>query len=154
VSAPVNAFVLDCSIAVSWLVADETSAKTDRLLERLRDDGALVPALWHLELGNVLARAKNHERITTAQIAAIVELVNRLSITADTDHSRALKEVLSLARAESIPDHLLTPPIWNSPCGTESRWRRWTRRWSRRPTESLRSRTQRASTADSCIASR
>ena len=101
-SAPVSAFVLDCSIAVSWLVADEASAKTDRLLERLRDDGALVPALWHLELGNVLARAEKHRRITAAQIAAIVELVNRLPITADTDHGRALKEVLSLARAESL----------------------------------------------------
>jgi len=140
---------------VKQLLALRKKVKFGKLdWKTLRDDGALVPALWHLELGNVLARAKKHERITTAQIAAIVELVNRLSITADTDHSCALKEVLSLARAESIPDHLLTPPIWNSPCGTESRWRRWTRRWSRRPTESLRSRTQRASTADSCIASR
>jgi len=97
-----SAFVLDCSIAVSWLVADEASTKTDRLLERLRDDGALVPTLWHLELGNVLARAEKRGRMTAAQIAAIVELVNRLPIAADTDHSRALREVFSLARAESL----------------------------------------------------
>ncbi len=97
-----SAFVLDCSIAVSWLVEDEAGPKTDQLLEQLHDGGALVPGLWRLELGNVLVRAEKHGRITAAQITAMVELVDKLPITTDTDDSRALKEVLSLARAESL----------------------------------------------------
>ena len=48
-----STFVLDCSIAAAWLFEDEASPETDNLLERLREDGALVPTLWHLEVGNV-----------------------------------------------------------------------------------------------------
>ena len=45
-------FVLDCSIAVAWLFEYESTPQTDELLDRLKDSGALVPALWRLELGN------------------------------------------------------------------------------------------------------
>lgn len=98
-----SAFVLDCSIAVAWLFDDEASPETDALLERLRDDGALVPGLWRLELGNVLAHAERRNRITTAQIAAYLDLLDRLPIVTDTEtESRALREILTLARTESL----------------------------------------------------
>ena len=48
------AFVLDCSIAAAWLFEDEAHHETDKLLDHLRDGGALVPNLWRLEVGNVL----------------------------------------------------------------------------------------------------
>jgi len=97
-----SAFVLDCSVAVSWFFTDEASLKTDQLLEQLHNGGALVPSLWRMELGNVLARAEKHGRMTAAQITATVELVNKLPITTDMDDSRALREVLSLARTKSL----------------------------------------------------
>lgn len=97
-----SAFVLDCSVTISWFFTDEASPKTIQLLEQLRDSGALVPSLWRLELGNVLAHAERHGRITAAQITARVELVNDLPITTDMDNSRALREVLNLARTKSL----------------------------------------------------
>ena len=39
-----SGFVLDCSIAVSWCFEDEAAEATDALLERARDEGALVPS--------------------------------------------------------------------------------------------------------------
>ena len=49
-----TAFVLDCSIACAWLFDDEARPENDNLLTHLKDGGALVPNLWHLEVGNVL----------------------------------------------------------------------------------------------------
>lgn len=49
-----SGLVLDCSVAVSWCFEDEATPETEAILERVRDEGAIVPALWHLELGNVL----------------------------------------------------------------------------------------------------
>lgn len=98
-----SAFVLDCSVAVAWLFDDEASPETDALLERLRDDGALVPGLWRLELGNVLAHAERRSRITASQIAAYLGLLDRLPIVTDTEmESRALREILTLARTENL----------------------------------------------------
>ncbi len=98
-----SAFVLDCSIAIAWLFDDEASAETDALLDRLKDSGALVPALWRLELGNVLARAERHKRIAGAQIAADLALLDRLPIITDTEtENRAFREILALARTERL----------------------------------------------------
>ena len=98
-----NAFVLDCSITVSWLFADEVTPETDGLLDRLKDSGALVPALWRLELGNVLARAEKYKRITATQMAKHLDLLDRLPIATDTEtESRAFREILTLARTEGL----------------------------------------------------
>ena len=93
-----SAFVLDCSIAVAWLFDDEATPETDALLDRLKDDSALVPGLWHLETGNVLARAERHKRISGAQVAAHLDLLDRLPIVTDTEtQRRAFREILMLA---------------------------------------------------------
>ena len=98
-----SAFVLDCSIAAAWLFNDEASPETDALLDRLKNDSALVPGLWRLELGNVLAHAERRNRIAAAQIAAYLDLLNRLPIVTDTEtESRALREILTLARTENL----------------------------------------------------
>lgn len=96
-------FVLDCSITVAWLFEDESTPQTDELLDRLKDSGALVPALWRLELGNVLAMAERLKRITAAQIADYLDLLGRSPIVTDTEtDSRAFREILALARSEGL----------------------------------------------------
>lgn len=98
-----SVFVLDCSVTVSWLFADEASAPTDALLHRLREANALVPGVWHLEIGNVLAQAEQRRRITAAQVAGCLDLLRRLPIEVDVEtNRRALREVLSLARTQTL----------------------------------------------------
>lgn len=101
-----NAFVLDCSITIAWIFEDEATAETDALLDRLKDSEALVPALWRLELGNVLVRAERHKRIAATQIAAGLALLDRLPIVTDTEtETRAFHEILALARTERLTTH-------------------------------------------------
>lgn len=98
-----SGLVLDCSVAVSWCFEDEASPETDALLERVRDGGALVPALWHLELGNVLVQAERRKRLTAANTTTRLELIADLPIVTDDETpTRALREVLTLARAEGL----------------------------------------------------
>ena len=98
-----SAFVLDCSAAVAFLFEDEASPAADALLDRLKEDSAAVPALWRLELGNVLAGAERAGRISESQLIAYLELVRELPIVTDTaTDERALREVLALARKEGL----------------------------------------------------
>ena len=98
-----SAFVLDCSAAIAFLFEDEASPAADALLDRLKGDSAAVPALWRLELGNVLAGAERAGRISEPQLIAYLELVRELPIVTDTaTDERALREVLALARKEGL----------------------------------------------------
>jgi len=97
-----SAFVLDCSVAISWFEKNSIEENETRLEAQLRSQGAVVPALWHLEFGNVLAMSERRGQITAEQLVSIVEFVKELPITTETDYDRALDEVLDLARAESL----------------------------------------------------
>jgi len=98
-----SGLVVDCSVAVAWCFEDEASAAVDAILERVRDEGALVPALWHLELGNVLVQAERRGRLTAADTTTHLELIATLPILTDGETpERALREVLTLARAEGL----------------------------------------------------
>ena len=95
--------VLDASIAISWLFEDEASTVTDRLLERIRDEGAIVPGLWHLELGNVLLQAERRKRIGVDDVAVRLNLIADLPIVVDHETTgRAWREILFLARSVGL----------------------------------------------------
>ena len=95
--------VVDSSMALTWCFEDEASAQSDAIFERVRDDGAVVPALWHLELANVLLQAEKRGRIALGDVATRLKLISELPIT--TDHEtpmRAWREVIALARTENL----------------------------------------------------
>jgi predicted nucleic acid-binding protein len=55
--------VLDSSITVAWLYREEATKSVDQIFENLIEASAWVPALWHLEVANVLQigiRRKRH----------------------------------------------------------------------------------------------
>ncbi|MEO1018440.1 MAG: type II toxin-antitoxin system VapC family toxin [Pseudomonadota bacterium] len=96
-------FVLDCSVAITWCFADEATPQGDALLERLKQGGAIVPTLWHLEIGNVLVRAERRGRVTAAILQAQLALLRKLPITIDDQTTaRALTETLTLARNHQL----------------------------------------------------
>jgi predicted nucleic acid-binding protein len=99
----VTDFVLDASIALSWCFKNEATAGSDRVLERLAVEAASVPAIWHLEIANVLALSERRGRITQAQSTEFIGLLETLDIIIDEETpSRALGQVLTLARAERL----------------------------------------------------
>ncbi len=96
-------FVIDCSVAVTWCFEDEATPASDGLLDRLGEESVAAPAIWPLELGNVLVMAERRGRINATQIAEFVALLQELPVAIDEETPRrALDEVLALARAEGL----------------------------------------------------
>lgn len=96
-------FVLDRSVTMSWCFQDEARPETDALLERLRDEGAIVPSLWFWEVGNVLNTALRRGRVDAISVEGQLDVFAALPITADPDAAgQAWRATLRLARAEGL----------------------------------------------------
>lgn len=64
-------FVLDCSMTMAWVFPDEATEETDQLLESLISGRAFVPAIWPIEVANVLRIATSRGRIARDEWARI-----------------------------------------------------------------------------------
>jgi predicted nucleic acid-binding protein len=96
-------FVLDSSVAIAWLMPDETHDAADAICGRLIADPAIVPEVWPLEIGNVLLFARRRGRLTPPQVKAAVRRLLALPIEIDTGTSEhALSETLELANAYDL----------------------------------------------------
>jgi predicted nucleic acid-binding protein len=99
----VTAFVLDASITFCWCFDNEGTEAADRLLEHLRADEAAVPSVWYLEVSNTLALAERRGRITPADSAEFIDLLESLRIAVDDEtERRAFGQILDLARSEKL----------------------------------------------------
>jgi predicted nucleic acid-binding protein len=98
-----SGFVLDASVALAWCFDDESTPAAWALLDQLRTASAHVPALWALEIGNILLGAERRKRITQARSAEFVGILDELDIQVDPYvPGRALRDVLPLARAQRL----------------------------------------------------
>jgi len=95
--------VLDASMTLAWIYLDETTEAVVQAFEALREDGAWVPALWRLEVANVLQMNVNRRRHrATFRNAALAELA-LLPIHRDGDTDRhAWGETLRLAERHGL----------------------------------------------------
>ncbi len=70
--------VLDSSITLAWAYSDEMTEPVMQIFELLTQGGAWVPALWRLEVANVLemgVRRKRHDKnFRDATLADLAQL--------------------------------------------------------------------------------
>lgn len=98
-----SAFVLDASIAIAWCFEDEADPAVDALLDSLKAQGAVVPALWPLEVTNVLLQAERRGRITMVTVDGRLAAFEALPITVDTTlWLRIGAAILGLARLHGL----------------------------------------------------
>ncbi len=72
--------VLDASFTFQWLFEDEASAEGDAALASIRLGGAAVPALWPVEITNVLGLAERRGRLTPDGVAGALALLRPLPL--------------------------------------------------------------------------
>jgi predicted nucleic acid-binding protein len=84
---------------MSWCFEDEGSNYAQVVLESLEGGEAFVPAIWPLEVGNVLLVAERRKRLSQASTVRFLALLACLPITVEQETpERMLKEIISLAR--------------------------------------------------------
>lgn len=97
-------FVLDASVAMSWLLGDGVAtarAYAMGVLEAMKseDNRAIVPVVWNLEVANVIAKAEQNGLLVEAQSEAFLEMLSGLDIDVDSDTvATALSDTLQIAR--------------------------------------------------------
>ena len=95
--------VVDASMAIAWQFEDEATPAADAALERTVRDGAIVPAIWRLEVANVLRMAVRRKRCDEAFVDAAIARLDGLRIEDDIETSlHAWNETSALARSEGL----------------------------------------------------
>lgn len=96
-------FVMDNSVVMSWCFEDEGNRYAEAVLESLESAEAFVPAIWPLEVGNVLLVAERKKRLSQAEVVRFLALLGGLPITVEQEPpERMLKEIVSLAREHGL----------------------------------------------------
>jgi predicted nucleic acid-binding protein len=98
--------ILDCSMTMAWCFADESTAETAAVQDRLVSEAALVPSHWFLEVANVLAMAEKRKRISTEDASQFVRSLSALEIQVDDEAPRrAFDHLLPLCRNHGLTSY-------------------------------------------------
>jgi predicted nucleic acid-binding protein len=90
--------VLDSSATLTWIFSDESTPAIDAIFDQVAEQGAVVPALWMLEVANSLTVAVRRERITPQERSDALAVLSALEISIDPETERhAWKATLQLA---------------------------------------------------------
>ena len=92
--------VVDASVVISWLLDDENEPLAYEALERLVEEGAIVPELWHLETRNALLVAERRGRLSGQEVGERLGELNDLPIR--TDREPSLQSAFELARSHEL----------------------------------------------------
>lgn len=99
-------FVVDASVAMTWLFKDEITPATQKLLKDVSDNVALVPAWWFIEIANALVVAERKGRVGATEIADFIAVVESARIETDNEGPpRAFTHLLPLCRAHQLTSY-------------------------------------------------
>lgn len=78
-------FVVDASVAAAWFLPDEATPATEAALLATANTQVWVPALWMLEIGNLLISAQRRRRISDAKRVELVAAAAALRLRVDRE---------------------------------------------------------------------
>lgn len=95
--------VIDCSVTMAWCFREEADDYSKAVLESLYSSTGIVPAIWPLEVANVLLIAERRRRLTASDVLRFIDLLDDLSIIVDDETARrATKSILNVGRQHNL----------------------------------------------------
>lgn len=94
------AFVIDASVAASWLLPDERATQAEVAYGRLDEDNALVPWIWWFEMRNLFIVNERRGRIDGERTARALARLADLPIQIDDEVEETA--LLHLARTHRL----------------------------------------------------
>ena len=80
--------VLDGSVTLAWCMEDERTPLLISLLQQVVERGAMVPAIWRLEVASGLRNAVKRGRIIAAERSAMLAQFGVMNIVTDSETDR------------------------------------------------------------------
>jgi predicted nucleic acid-binding protein len=97
--------VIDASITAAWILPDERTDAAVEIERRVVAEGAVVPAIWTLEIASVLLMAERRGRTDAASVTKALAVLQDMPIlVVPGSLAEDLTVVAALAR-----DHRVTP---------------------------------------------
>lgn len=82
-------FVVDASVGFGWVHQSQATPETDQLLNEVAAGArVVVPALWYLEMSNVLLMAQRRHRLNASQRKSALEKLTAMQFTIDEEGTR------------------------------------------------------------------
>ncbi len=78
-----SGLVVDASVSAAWLLPEEATPYTESMLQATADHEVWVPALWLLEMGNLLISAQRRKRFDAAKRRELVMAASALRLRVD-----------------------------------------------------------------------
>lgn len=98
-------FVLDASVAATWAFEDEITPYADQVLAALDTESAVVPAIWPLEVTNVLVLGERRGRIRPAATVEFLALLQSLPISVMPSGDPGMNRIVDLARMYDLTSY-------------------------------------------------
>ena len=76
-------FVVDCSVAARWLLPDEATPYTDAVFDLLKEQDAIVPALFLSEFSNVFLKLSRQRKLSSTLAVSAVQKFSALGLEVD-----------------------------------------------------------------------
>lgn len=92
------AFVVDASVSAAWFLPDEATPFTEAALQGTATNEVWVPALWLLEIGNLLLSAQRRKRIADPKRRELVAAAAALRLRVD-------REPVSMVELDALAAH-------------------------------------------------
>lgn len=100
----VTALVVDASVSAAWFLPDEATPFTEAALTATARGEVWVPALWWLEIGNLLLSAQRRKRIDAAKRLELVAAAERLRLRVDREPV-SLRSIDTLAERHGLTSY-------------------------------------------------
>jgi predicted nucleic acid-binding protein len=95
--------VLDASVAVAAVLEEAHTEGARAILRHVANVGAVVPNLWHLEVGQTLLVAERQGRLTAVERETAQSLLLDLPVAVDADTwARAMRDTIELALEQRL----------------------------------------------------
>lgn len=102
-------FVLDNSVTMRWFFGDgkpQELAYAGKVLDALKNDNAIVPVIWGLEVANVMAGAEAKGLVSEARSGAFLEMLDGVDIDVDSaTFQHVFTHTLQLARRYALSSY-------------------------------------------------
>ena len=92
--------VIDNSVFLAWCLGDEEEPTAAGAMQRVAEDGGVVPRIWWYELRNALLMNERRGRISPQQVSDTLVDSLALGIAIDEEHDESL--ILDLARRHEL----------------------------------------------------